>query len=76
MTKVLMLAGDAAESLEVMYRYQRHLEEGYEVHMAGPSRKKLQFVVHGFVDGYDIYTEKPGYPWTADLAFKDVKPAD
>ena len=44
-----------------MYPYQRLLEEGYEVHVAGPSKKKLQFLVHDFVDGYDTYTEKPGY---------------
>jgi protease I len=76
MPKVLLLAGDAAESLEVMYPYQRLLEEGYEVDMAGPSKKKLQFVVHDFVDGYDTYTEKPGYTWPADVAFADVNPAD
>lgn len=76
MPKVLILAGDAAESLEVMYPYQRLLEEGYEVDIAGPSKKKLQFVVHDFVDGFDTYTEKPGYTWNADLAFADVDPSD
>ncbi len=76
MPKVLMLTGDAAESLEVMYPYQRLLEEGYEVEIAAPSKKKLQFVVHDFVDGYDTYTEKPGYTWDADLAFADVEPSD
>jgi protease I len=76
MPKVLMLAGDAAESLEVMYPYQRLLEAGYEVDIAAPSKKKLQFVVHDFVDGYDTYTEKPGYTWDADLAFADVDPSD
>jgi protease I len=76
MPKVLILTGDAAESLEVMYPYQRLLEEGYEVHVAGPSKKKLQFVVHDFVDGYDTYTEKPGYTWEADLAFADVDASD
>jgi deglycase len=76
MPKILMLTGDAAESLEVMYPYQRLLEAGYEVDMAGPSKKKLQFVVHDFVEGYDTYTEKPGYTWDADLAFADVDPAE
>src|SRR5919198_265146 len=76
MPKVLMLAGDAAESLEVLYPYQRLLEAGYEVDLAGPSKKKLQFVVHDFVDGYDTYTEKPGYTWDADLAFADVDPSE
>ena len=74
--KILILAGDAAESLEVMYPYQRLLEEGYTVHIAGPTRKKLQFVVHDFVDGFDTYTEKPGYTWPADVAFRDVDPAE
>jgi protease I len=76
MPKVLIVTGDAAESLEVMYPYQRLLEEGYEVDIAGPSKKRLQFVVHDFVEGYDTYTEKPGYTWEADLAFADVQPDD
>lgn len=74
--KVLILTGDAAESLEVMYPYQRLKEEGYEVHIAAPSKKKLHFVVHDFEPGYDTYTEKPGYSWDADVAFADVNPAD
>src|SRR4051794_1378385 len=76
MSKILIATGDAAESLEVMYPYQRLLEEGYEVHIAAPSKKKLQFVVHDFVDGFDTYTEKLGYTWDADVAFADVDPAD
>jgi protease I len=76
MPKVLLITGDAAESLEVMYPYQRLLEEGYEVDIAAPAKKKLQFVVHDFVDGFDTYTEKPGYTWDADLAFADVDPVD
>lgn len=74
--KILILTGDAAESLEVMYPYQRLLEEGYDVHIAAPSKKKLRFVVHDFEPGYDTYTEKPGYSWDADLAFADVEPGD
>jgi protease I len=74
--KVLIVTGDAAESLEVMYPYQRLKEEGYEVHISAPSKKKLRFVVHDFEPGYDTYTEKPGYTWNADIAFADVNPAD
>ncbi len=72
MAKVLILTGDAAEDLEVMYPYQRLLEEGYEVHIAAPSKKKLQFVVHDFVEGFDTYIERPGRSWPADVAFADV----
>ncbi len=76
MPKVLILTGDAAETLEVFYPYQRLQEEGYEVHISAPTAKKLQFVVHDFVDGFDTYTEKLGHGWQADLAFADVDPAD
>src|SRR3984957_16791236 len=75
MPKILIITGDAAESLEVMYPYQRLLEEGYQVEIAAPEVKKLQFVVHDFTDGFDTYTEKLGYTWPADLAFADVDPA-
>ena len=74
--KVLILTGDAAESLEVMYPYQRLKEEGYEVHIAALTKKRLHFVVHDFEPGYDTYTEKPGYSWNADISFADVDPAD
>jgi protease I len=74
--KILILTGDAAESLEVMYPYQRLLEEGYEVHVAAPKKKKLRFVIHDFEPGYDTYTEKAGYSWDADVAFADVDPAN
>ena len=74
--KILILTGDTAESLEVMYPYQRLREEGYDVQIAAPTKKKLHFVVHDFEPGFDTYTEKPGYSWDADIAFKDVNPAD
>ena len=76
MAKVLILTGDAGESLEVLYPYQRLHEEGYEVEIAAPQKKRLQFVVHDFVEGFDTYTEKPGYTWPADLAFSEVDPSE
>ncbi|MFF3110312.1 DJ-1/PfpI family protein [Kitasatospora sp. NPDC057904] len=75
-SKILLVTGDAAESLEVFYPYQRLREEGYQVDIAAPTKKRLQFVVHDFVDGFDTYTEKSGYTWPADVAFADVDPAD
>ena len=65
MAKILMVSGDAAEDLEVMYPYQRLLEEGYEVHLAASSAETLQFVAHDFVDGFDTYTGKPRHTWPA-----------
>lgn len=74
MPRILLLTGDGAESLEVMYPYQRLKEEGYDVDIAAPSKKTLQTVVHDFVPGFDTYTEKAGYRVESDLAFKDVRP--
>ena len=74
--KVLILTGDAGETLEVYYPYQRLLEEGYEVHIAAPVKKRLQFVVHDFAEGFDTYSEKPGHGCQADIAFADVDPSD
>lgn len=59
--KVLLIAGDASEDLEVYYPYQRMLEEGYEVDIAAPSVKTLQLVIHDFVPTFDTFTEKPGH---------------
>ncbi|MET7284234.1 DJ-1/PfpI family protein [Streptomyces sp. NPDC005573] len=74
--KILIITGDAAESLEVLYPYQRLREEGYDVDIAAPTRKTLRFVVHDFEPGFDTYTEKPGYTWPADLAFSEVDPGE
>jgi len=46
------------------------------VHIGAPEVRKLQFVVHDFVDGFDTYTEKLGHTWPADVALADVDPAD
>ena len=61
MPKVLMVTGDAAETLEVFYPYQRLLEAGYEVDIAAPEKRRLQIDVElgggtfengaGIVDG-------------------------
>ncbi|WP_396667383.1 DJ-1/PfpI family protein [Microbacterium sp. R86528] len=75
-SKILIITGDAAETLEVFYPLHRLQEAGYEVHIGAPEKRKLQFVVHDFVDDFDTYTEKPGHTWNADIALADVNPAD
>jgi protease I len=74
MAKVLLITGDGGEALEVMYPYQRLLEEGYEVDVAAPSAKKIQLVVHDVEPGWDTFSEKRGYRLDANLAFSEVKP--
>src|SRR5699024_10700383 len=73
--KILMLAGDAVEALEIYYAYYRCLEEGFEPTIAANSVKKLHTVVHDFTD-WDTYTEKPAYLIDSHIGFEDVNPAD
>lgn len=73
---MLILAGDAVEALEIYYPYYRCLEAGYEVTIAAPSAKKLQTVVHDFVEGMDTYIERPAYGLGADEAFGSINPED
>jgi protease I len=74
MPRILMLAGDAAEALEVLYPKYRLEEEGWLVDLAAPERRRIQTVVHDFEPGFDTYTEKLGYRIDADLAIADVEP--
>lgn len=72
--KILIVTGDAAESLEVYYPYYRILEAGYEAVIASPKKKVLRTVVHDF-EGWDTYTEKPGYQLESHAAFSEIDPA-
>ena len=76
MTRVLLVAGDATESLDTWYPYLRLREEGIEVHIGAPVKKMLKSVVHDFEPGWETYVEKPGYHIPADIAFADVDPGD
>lgn len=76
MARVLLVAGDATESLDTWYPYHRLREENIEVHIAAPAKRVLNSVVHDFEPGWDTYIEKPGYRIPADIAFRDVKPED
>lgn len=65
--KILIVGGDAVEALEIFYPYFRLREEGWDVDVAAPSKKSLRTVVHDFEEGWETYTEKPGYrfPWVS-----------
>jgi protease I len=76
MAKILLVTGDGAESLEVMYPYQRLTEEGYHVDIAAPSKKVLHLVVHDFEPDWETNTEKLGYRLQPHLTFAEVKPEE
>jgi len=74
MPRVLLVAGDATESLDTWYPFHRLREEGIEVHIGAPAKKVLNSVIHDFEPGWDTYVEKPGYRIPADIAFADTEP--
>lgn len=68
---ILIVAGDAVESLEMYYPYFRLQEAGYDVTIAAPSVKKIQTVLHDFLE-LETYTEKAGYLIDSEVAFQDI----
>jgi protease I len=76
MKKIVIITGDAGESLEVYYPLHRLQEEGWEVTVASPTKKTLQLVVHDFEPGFETYTEKAGYRIESQAAIKDLEVED
>jgi len=78
--KILMPIGDATEVVDTLYPYFRLQEEGYEVVVAGPEARLYHLVTHEIPPEaaipWDITQEGPGYHLKADIAFRDVKPAE
>ena len=76
MPKVLLVIGDAAEVLDTMYPLFRLREEGYQVLVAAPEKRTYHLVQHDTHPDWDITVESPGYKLAADIAFRDIKPAE
>jgi len=69
---ILILTGDCAEALEVMYPLQRLREAGFAPEIATPNGKVVRSVIHDFEPEFETYTEKPGYRIPADLSYEMV----
>jgi protease I len=76
MKKVLIIIGDASETLDTLYPYYRLQEEGYEPVVAGPEKRRFQMVMHEVKPGWTITKEWEGYTIEAKIAFKDIKPEE
>jgi len=74
--KILIIVGDGGESYETLYANHRFMEEGFVPVVAAPSKRALNLVIHDFEPGWDTYIEKPGYKWTSDITFAEVKVAE
>lgn len=78
--KVLLVIGDATETLDTLYPYLRLTEAGYKVVVAGPEARLYHMVLHQVPPNsdvpWDLTQETPGYHLQADIAFRDVKPEE
>jgi protease I len=74
--KILILSGDCAEGLEVMYPLQRLQEAGFNAVVASPKGKVIRSVCHDFEPDFETYTEKPAYRINANISYDKVKPEE
>ncbi|MFA5192898.1 MAG: DJ-1/PfpI family protein, partial [Verrucomicrobiia bacterium] len=74
--KVLIIIGDATETVDTLYPYYRLIEGGYEPVVAGPEKRRFQMVLHEVKPGWTITKEWEGYTLEANIAFKDIKPEE
>ncbi len=74
--KVLLVIGDASETIDTLYPFFRVPEDGFEIVVAGPDKRLYPLVNHEVPPGWDITQETPSYHLPADIAFRDVKPEE
>jgi protease I len=62
--------------MDTLYPYFRLREEGHEVLVSGPEQRVYPLVMHEIPPGWDITRESPSYHLAAEIAFRDVDPAE
>lgn len=76
MDKVLIIVGDATETVDTLYPVLRVQEDGFVPVVAAPEMKRYHMVLHECPPGWDITQETAGYTINADIAFRDVNPEE
>src|SRR4051794_20775335 len=74
--KVLIIVGDATETVDTLYPYYRLIEDGFQPVVAAPEKRRYQMVLHEVKPGWTITKEWEGYSIEADVAFKDIDPTE
>ena len=74
--KVLIIVGDASETLDTMYPYYRLQEAGFTPVVAAPEKRLYQMVMHEIKPGWTITKEWEGYTIQADIAFSQISPEE
>lgn len=74
--KVLVIVGDASETVDTLYPYYRLIEGGFTPVVAAPEKRKYQMVLHEVKPGWTITKEWEGYTIDAEIAFSAIDPSD
>ena len=74
--KVLVIVGDASETVDTLYPIYRLQEAGFRPVIAGPEKRTFQMVLHEIRPGWTITREWEGYQIKADVAFSEVDEQD
>ncbi len=74
--RVLIIVGDASETLDTLYPDYRLIESGFVPVVAAPEQRTYQMVLHGVQPGWTITKEWAGSSIEAAIAFKDVRPEE
>ncbi|MEX2169170.1 MAG: DJ-1/PfpI family protein [Pirellulales bacterium] len=72
--RVLVVIGDASETLDTLYPIYRLRESRFTPVVAAPKRGTYQLVMHEVRPGWTITKEWEGYTLKADVAFSEVDP--
>ncbi len=76
MNKVLIIVGDATETVDTLYPYFRLQEDGFVPVVAAPEKRRYQMVLHEVKPGWTITKEWEGYTIQADVCFAEIDPDD
>ncbi|HEV7224185.1 MAG TPA: DJ-1/PfpI family protein [Pirellulales bacterium] len=76
MDQVLIVVGDATETVDTLYPFYRVQEEGIRPVVAAPEKRRYQMVMHEVKPGWTITKEWEGYTIEAEIAFAEIKPEE
>ncbi len=71
---VLLVIGDASETVDTLYPYFRLQEAGFRPCVIAPEKRLHQMVLHEVRPGWTITKEWEGYQIMADATFADIDP--
>ncbi|MBM3878802.1 MAG: DJ-1/PfpI family protein [Verrucomicrobia bacterium] len=74
MNQVLIVVGDATETVDTLYPYYRLQEDDFVPVVAAPEKRRYRMVLHEIPQGWEVSREFEGYTIQADIAFRDVRP--